>query len=218
MEDPIDKLSNEWLAAQQFERGWWGDCLNTFGEEIKQVNYAQYMNLTVQLRDSKPIINLEGKSVLDLGGGPSSMLLKTINRGRAVVVDPLLNLPKWVLDRYAAGNIEFYNIPAEAVNTGLLAVNKDDEKFDEVWIYNVLQHVSNPESIINNAKSLGKMIRIFEWVNAPAHKGHPQELYPEKLDKWLGGKGDILDMRAKKLTWGQYYFGYYGCFEVKNET
>lgn len=211
----MDELNKEWAEAQHFERDWWGDCINTFGEEIKQINYAQYMNITTQLRDSKPVINNEGKSVLDIGGGPASMLLKCINKGRSVVVDPLLNLPKWVLDRYASAGIEFYNIPGEAINSGLLALNLNEDKFDEVWIYNVLQHTSKPSLVLENAKKMGKLIRIFEWVNTPPHKGHPHELKPEVLDKILGGEGDLLDMKKIKANWSQYPLGYYGSFEVK---
>lgn len=33
------------------------------------------------------------------------------------------------------------------------------------------------------------MLRIFEWLDIPAHDGHPQELKKDLLDKWIGQPG-----------------------------
>jgi len=61
---------------QDFEADWWGSCANTYGEESKQIVYARLMNLSPQNLDGHwPVYDIDGGSVLDIGGGPSSMLL-----------------------------------------------------------------------------------------------------------------------------------------------
>ena len=99
-------MSEAWRRAQAWERDWWGDCLNTYSEEEKQLVYANRMGL-VAFHDGKSPYNFDlgGMSVLDIGGGPCSLLLKCVNfRGK--VIDPLC-FPDWVLARYELAGIEF---------------------------------------------------------------------------------------------------------------
>lgn len=188
-----------WEDDQEFERTWWGDCNNTFTEETKQLTYGYKMGLTCYANYGKwPCYNLEGKSVLDIGGGPVSMLLKCENRGFCKVADPC-NFPTWVINRYMESQIAFIHITGEELLWG---------ESDEVWIYNVLQHTQDPELIIQNAKNLAPVIRIFEWIDLPPHEGHPQELKEEELNKWLGGTGTTEWLNEN----GCYGRAYYGVF------
>lgn len=192
-----------------FEKGWWWDCLSTYTEETKQFSYAEKMNLNLWNFGPGPVHDLEGKSVLDIGGGPVSLLLKTIHRGKCTVVDPIL-YPSWTIERYREGNINFIQSEGETF------IDHQDFKniiYDEVWIYNVLQHTLDPELIIKNARKVGKLIRIFEWINIPAHIGHPQELKEHLLNEWLDGKGTVeyLEDTEKNLFGDSYY----GVFEYE---
>lgn len=81
----------------EYETDWWGTCANTLQEEQKQLIYAARMGLVAQWGvGHPPVFDLEGRSVIDIGGGPVSLLLKCGNRGRAVVADPA-EWPVWVL-------------------------------------------------------------------------------------------------------------------------
>jgi hypothetical protein len=161
---------------QKVERSWWGTCQNTYGEEHKQMVYASLMGLVASHDGNSPFsFDMEGKKILDIGGGPVSLLLKCRNFGHSVVWDPCL-YPRWVYDRYDAAGIKY------AIMKGEDAYVKD---FDEVWIYNVLQHTEEPEQIICNAKDAGKALRIFEWVDIPPHDGHPQMLTVDTLKQWI---------------------------------
>jgi hypothetical protein len=170
-----------WKAAQEGEKEWWGDCRNTYGEEEKQIQYAEKMGLK-RTPDSKTpyLYDMGGKTICDFGGGPVSMFLKCKNV-KGTVVDPL-EMPGWVIRRYEDAGITYIPKKAEDFDIGL---------FDEVWIYNVLQHSDDPEKIIRNARKIGKLVRIFEWVDTPPNTLHPHELKAEKLDEWLGGKGTV---------------------------
>lgn len=190
---------SDWKGHQVFEADWWGNCVNSFGEEAKQVSYAHRMGLINDPRNGKwPVYDMRGRDVVDLGGGPVSMLLKCINLGpRSMVIDPC-NYPGWVADRYSAAGVGYSRIPAEEFNkTG----------YDEAWIYNVLQHVIDPEKIVKNALRGARVVRIFDWIDIPPHPGHPHELKAEKLGQWLGGKGTVEELKGENGLIGRAFYG-----------
>ena len=176
----------------EMEKSFWNDCTNTFGEDKKHYVYAKHMNI----KQDYYSFDVEGKSILDIGGGPTSMLLKTINLKKGKVIDPI-EYPKWTIERYKVKNIDVL------VNTG---ENVNEKGWDEVWIYNCLQHVIDPQKIIENAKKSAKVLRIFEWINIPPHDGHPHCLTKENLDAWIGGSGNTIQLKETGC-YGECYYG-----------
>lgn len=198
-----------WDKAQKFEKDWWGDCSNTYGEEEKQLTYARKMGLQFFHNGKSPYnIDLKKKRVLDIGGGPTSILLKCVNRApRCVVIDPILKAtPQWVKLRYVESNIIPLGIQGE--NRFI----KEVGLFDEVWIYNVLQHTDDPALICKNARKLGKIVRVFEWIDTHTNDGHPHTLTEKKLNKWFGGEGQTEALNQNTLRGGCYF----GVFKGKN--
>ncbi len=192
-----------WDKDQQFEADWWGSCVNTYGEETKQLTYAHRMGLKIVPDGGHwPVYDMEGRSVVDLGGGPASMLLKCKNV-KGAVVDPC-PYPEWVRSRYEVVGIGYMRAPAENFY-GLHAT----ERYDEAWIYNVLQHVKDPAKIVANARACTRLVRIFEWIDFPPHLGHPHELKEHKLNEWLGGVGRTEQMNEN----GCHGRAYYGVFK-----
>lgn len=188
---------DKWKAAQKWEKEWWGNCTNTFGEEMKQLLYAKKMGLVQMPDSSTPFrFDLHGISVLDVGGGPCSLLLKCVNV-EGFVIDSLL-FPKWVLDRYKSAGIGFCREKAEEIVVG---------DWDEAWIYNVLQHCEDPQKIITRTRLAAKIIRIFEWINTPMNLGHPHTLTESRLNRWLGGEGKIEEIKGQNNCWGKAYYG-----------
>lgn len=187
-----------------WEQRWWGDCTDTREEEEKQLIYAKYMGLGV---DNKTIYfnppYAMRQKVIDIGGGPVSMLLKMAEDEvrDCKVYDPS-TYPDWTMERYKDHEIEYVKKGGEEVN---------ETGYNEVWIYNCLQHTEDPEKIIQNAKRAGKRLRIFEWL-APSGIGHPQSLTKENLDKWIGQEGNVKFMN-EGMCYGN---AYYGVFEFKN--
>ncbi len=171
-------------SDQQFESNWWGNCQNTLGEELKQLSYAKRMGLRFSHNGKSPYnIDGQGKKILDIGGGPVSLLLKYENV-KGLVIDPC-TYPDWIGERYNEANIGYITSTGEdfdVVNCGI---------YDEALIYNVLQHVKNPQQIIQNARKIAKVIRIFEWIENGVSEGHPNNLRASELDEWLGGTGKI---------------------------
>lgn len=188
---------------QAFELAWWGDCANTFGEENKQILYAQLMGLPYgPIFDEKwPAYDLGGRTILDIGGGPASLLLKCRNIGPSAVLDPC-PYPDWVAARYEAHGVALFRRPAETADLR-------DAMFDEAWMYNVLQHVDDPSSVIATARKHAKVIRIADFPYTEPHLGHPQTLIPEQLDELLGGKGIVSTVNTNGIN-GLVYHGVFG--------
>ena len=64
------------------------------------------------------------------------------------------------------------------------------QHYDEVWLYNVLQHVGDPAKVVANAVgrlAQGGCLRLFEWINIPADDCHPHVLTPDGILNWLCG-------------------------------
>lgn len=197
-----------WLEAQEEEQDWWGGCVNTYWEEHKQLTYAKYMGLEF-FEDHQSPYNIDGtgKNILDIGGGPCSLLLKVKNTRYSLVVDPC-KYPIWVYDKYDCHGINTRQISGEQLDKV-----HTHEKFDEVWMYNVLQHTEDPQKIIANGfKHLNSngVFRIFEWINTPTNAAHPHSLTKEKLDEWIGQEGQTTHLASE----GCYGEAYYGAFSL----
>lgn len=186
-----------WEDEQLWEASWWGDCINTFGEEAKQLTYAQRMGLeNVPQVGRWPVYDLGYRSVVDFGGGPVSILLKAVNLSRGTVVDPL-SVPPWVIARYEQAGVDLVQVPAEEFRT--------EDRFQEAWLYNVLQHTIDPERIVANARASADLVRIFEWIDTPQAEGHPHTLRRHELDRWFGGRGTVEDMNENGCVGPAYY-------------
>lgn len=184
---------------QDFEARYWGDCTNTFYEERKHFVYASLMGIK---RQHWSFVVPPGSRILDIGAGPCSMLLKTHGAARRVVCDPL-PYPAWVNIRYALAGIEVMRGPGEAVHHGFPATGP--KPFDEVWIYNCLQHVEAPLQILKNALALGGLVRIFEWIDIPPHEGHPHMLTKAGLDGCLGVDNGAVTELSHDGCFGRAY-------------
>jgi hypothetical protein len=140
--------------------------------------------------------DLSDKVIVDIGGGPVSMLTKTKAKER-IVVDPC-DYPNWIAIRYKEIGIKYIKKQAEKFLYNKIA--------DEVWIYNCLQHVVNPQEIIKNLRSYAKLIRVFEWVNTGVEPGHPNNLTEQDLNIWFGGVGKVESINNSPVV-GRAYFG-----------
>jgi len=190
----------DWTEHQEWEKEWHGNCVNSLNEELKQLVYAKRMGLKMTHNNKTPyLFKLGGVSVMDIGGGPYSLLLKCEDFSRAIVIDPC-DYPEWVYDRYDSAGIISATLAGEEIE------NIDPDVYDEVWIYNVLQHTMSPEKIIQNARKYSKIVRLFEWIETGIAKGHPNDLHEEDLNKWLGGIGKVEQLNEGGCV-GKAYYG-----------
>lgn len=178
--------------TDDLEMRFWGDCSNTFGEELKQLVYLDRMGFqSISTWRSPVSFDAGGKSFIDIGGGPCSALLKFENAGRRIVVDPG-DYPSWVAHRYAQCKIIFTRGRGEDLLDYFTQLSLPT--FDVALIYNCLQHVDSPERIIRNAKTVARELKMFEWIDIPPHDGHPWMLTESLLNEWTGQKGTVEEM------------------------
>ena len=195
-------LDKSWKTANQWEKDWWNSCVNTWQEESKQIEYFKRMGLPLENRNGQyPVIDFKGKSVIDIGGGPVSGLLKGINMKNPVVVDPL-DMPQWCKDRYEIAGIKFEQDKAETYCKG---------HYDIGLIYNCLQHTENPKKIIENMKKMCDVIYIHEWLDTPISDGHIQSITEAKLNEWLDAKVMVGQERWSDTVVTPYAFGMFLC-------
>jgi glycosyltransferase involved in cell wall biosynthesis len=142
-----------------------------------------YMKNDLQISDQQ-----NGKKILDVGGGPRSILLGTIGAGPSVIMDPVdyvahIQGLKPLLD---SKGIEFRNCKLEDAD--------GPGDFDEVWCYNVLPHTSTPneflQSLILKVRD-GGIVRIMEPMHKP-YEHHPTEVTSELLDIVRRNSSEIL--------------------------
>ncbi len=194
----MEQYTEEWLKNQEWESQWWDQCIHTYSEETKQITYADRMQLApadTGWRWQSPVYDAGGRSVVDVGGGPVSLLLKTVNVVHPTVVDPC-EFPEWVYERYTCAGVDFICDTGEDFSL--------PDSYDEAWIYNVLQHTMDPKKIITNARAHAEVVRIFEWIDIPPHQGHPHELKEDLLDEWLDGKGTTEWMHDSHCYYGVF--------------
>lgn len=190
---------DKWSNAQSHEAHFWGTCTQTFIEEQKQFFYATRMKLPF-IDYPLSSIDFQGKSVIDIGAGPTSLLLKSHNYSKAVAVDPLMDtFPSWVRDRYLSVGIKPVCSGGEDFQT--------DERFDIVLCMNVLQHVVDPVKMVSNMRKIGKEVRSYEWINIPSDSLHPHVLEEHKLNEWFGGKGIVEAVHEPYMFDGSCWYG-----------
>jgi hypothetical protein len=187
-------ISSLTLPEDDFEKKFWGTCANTYGEETKQLLYMREMQFPeiTTWNNGGYGWNFFGRSVLDIGGGPTSVLLKAENLSRGLIVDPG-KYPDWVIARYKHAQLDYDCIPGEEVSHA-------HGTFDLALLYNCLQHVFDPGLVVHQARRVARQLCMFEWIEIPPHEGHPHMLTASKLQEWTGQRGFV-----------QEFHGEYGC-------
>lgn len=190
-----------WEEANKWERDWHGDCVNSYNEETKQYKYAKLMGLDQYATNyyGQRGWDFGDKKILDMGCGPYSILLKS-KAGLKVGVDPC-PYPEWVKMRYEAANVVFINEKGENAHP------EDGVVFDEVLLYNCLQHTEDPEKICKNILGVSKIVRVFEWIETGLADGHIHDLTEENLNNWLEGRGKVDFINDGGPMVGKYFVG-----------
>lgn len=168
---PEPEPEDIWTEAQTWERSWWGlDWAPHWDEELeKQETYFRLIGFPSDK-------DFGDKTILDVGCGPVSALQRS-KHGPSRGVDPLA-MSDETRGRYASANVELINIKAEGMPV--------DRTFDEVWMYNCLQHTDDPDAILSKIIAVGDAVRIFEWIDLGVCPGHPQNLTEDLFWRHFG--------------------------------
>lgn len=93
------------------------------------------------------------------------------------------------------------------------AIDTDYLKGKEIWMFNVLQHVQDPEAFIEKAKH-AKCIRYFEPIDTGVTTYHPFSFTEADFNRWFPG----VNKYYNEITNQNFHDGpcCYGVWENKN--
>ena len=127
---------------------------------------------------------LRGKTIMEIGCADFAALGYCSGLGAGHIIEPL---PSWMLKKQIEGKpITIYKKPAEEME--VIPV-------DEVWLFNVYQHVLDPYKIFEYAKKCGKVVRFFEPIDLPLDVCH---LHSLSLEDFRGVFGDCVKLYKSK--------------------
>ncbi len=184
-----------WATKQDAERRFWGNAYNAaaFNEVVKQECYMRRMLLARDCGDGNGDLHLRKRSILDVGGGPWSMLLRAIGGRNLTVVDPF-QLPPSAARRYQLYGIRYIQARAET--------RPSVGHFSEAWVYNVLEHTESPAAVLAFAAAAAAVVRVFAWLHQGVDALH------------MGGVSErlILDALGKPIEGGVVMLAENECF------
>lgn len=161
-------ISNErWKQAQAEERK---QHTYSYDEGVRHYkksydNYLKYLGTDY---------NHEGKTIVEIGCADFPAL-QHVDALIKIVIEPMPSTK--LVDICREHNIDLIAEPVEQIRMPLS---------DEIWLFNVLQHVIDPDTFIDKCKASTKLIRFFEPLNYPADVCHPHVLTEEDFTRWFG--------------------------------
>ena len=168
---------DRWQAAQTAEFGHHQDLrLDAYITATNVI--AKYFNIDYK-KDFKD------KVIVQVGAGPRGSILSTEgNFKRGFVVEPLIDRwPPEIRKDYEDIGVEIIDAPYEDLDI--------EEKVDETWFFNVVQHVFDPKEQLELAKNSSKIVRVFESIGSVTDTAHPHFITPETFTDVLGNFGEI---------------------------
>lgn len=185
----------ESISRERWERAQEGESHHYDYQNRENYKHAA----TIILRDHFNVDmdkDLVGKKILESGGGcyPAVYFCKGLKK--AVNVEPLYyQFPDDIKSLMNDSGIESCSVGFEDFLQEDQLIS-EEEKFDEVWFFNVLQHVRDPYLQIENAKKISKIIRLFEPIETAINNEHPhsftieffREQFPNtEVSRYRGG-------------------------------
>jgi len=168
----MEDILKRWHIAQQEERKHHSGTI-TEGLTAYKESYTQYF------AHLQADFNQQGKSIIEIGCADIPALIFCNDYVKGHIIEPL---PSPILKKVTEGlPIEIIPHPAEDIEM---------PNVDEVWLFNVLQHVIDPDKIINKAKQAAKVIRFFEPINDGVDLCH---LHSFSLDYFKGHFGGCVN-------------------------
>ena len=154
-------LKNE-ITQERWEEAQKGEISHHINEPLES-SYNHYGEIYEKYFSYLDINkDLNGKSVMEIGPARFAGLLYCNNYEKSYVVEPLTF--DGILPYYEGKNIDFIHQLYEDCDSPIV---------DEIWFLNVLQHVKNPDELIEKAKKHSKVIKFFEPINTEINTEHP---------------------------------------------
>jgi len=150
------------ISRERWEEAQIGEKLYHIQEPV-EMSYEHYRNTYKNYFEYLGIDkDLKGKKIMEIGPGRISGLLFCENYSKSYIIEPTEYEDIDYL--YEGKNLEIIKKTVEET---------DLPEVDEVWIFNLLQHVQNPDLLVSKCKEVSKIIRFFEPIDLPTNLEHP---------------------------------------------
>lgn len=108
----------------------------------------------------------EDKTIIEVGPALYPCLVN-VKTQKSIVIEPLFDFfPPHIKSLYSINNIACITQPLEEIEDNLF-------NCDEIWVFNIMQHIIDPDLFIDKCIMLSKIIRIFEPIDCPTNNSHP---------------------------------------------
>jgi len=153
--------------------------------ERAQIAEAQYHTEQTEdhLRSTRTIfaylgmdVNQKGKSIAEVGCGPYPSVLYC-SYSLAVLYEPLGYDALRVAAVDKEGVVWFQQAFEDVIRP---------PHTDELWLFNCLQHVRDPEKVVEKAKETSRVIRFFEPIDFGTSEPHPHTFSIDDFTRWFG--------------------------------
>lgn len=170
---------DRWEAAQTAEFG--------HHQDLRLEAYITATNVIGKYLGIDYKEDFKDKVIVQVGAGPRGSILSTKGAfKRGIVVEPLIDRwPSNIREDYEEVGVEIVAAPYEDLEI--------DEKVDETWFFNVVQHVFDPKEQLELAKKTSKVIRVFEPIGTSTDTAHPHYITEETFTDVLGNFGQIFE-------------------------
>ena len=170
---------DRWEAAQAAEFG--------HHQDLRREAYITATNVIGKYLGIDYEKDFKDKVIVQVGAGPRGSILSTKGAfKRGIVVEPLIDRwPSNIREDYEEIGVEIIAAPYEDLEI--------DEKVDETWFFNVVQHVFDPKEQLELAKKTSKVIRVFEPIGTSTDTAHPHYITEETFTDVLGNFGQIFE-------------------------
>lgn len=138
-----------------------------------------------------------GRTILEIGPADFPALAYCSNY-KGIIVEPM---PSRHLNRFVKEQkIKLIHYPVEEIELPFV---------NETWLFNVLQHVIDPDLFIKKCKAVSKVIRFFEPIDYPTAPHHPHTFtimdfvrWFDKADRYVGGS--VADFHQADCAYGTW--------------
>ena len=183
---------DRWVIAQEEEK------LHHIHESIEDSLNKWKEIYDFYFRYLKINLDLNNKTILEIGPARVSALLYCNNYGPSFIVEPT---------KY--DDTEHLYINKDITFIRDLYEDCESPIVDEIWLFNVLQHIQDPDLFIDKCKKSAKTIKFFEPINTPIETHHPHSFTFDDYVKYFGNSVKLYKGSTEKFHTADCVYGIY---------
>lgn len=182
--------------------------------QISEISHHRFSNIDIEKYKNyyETLFNFLGKeesrdSVVEVGPAFHPALCYNEVKNK-IVVEPMFDsFPDTVKNYYYQNRIAVIRKQFEEIEEKDIEMLASNSR--EVWLFNVLQHVQDPDLIVNKCKEYFTVIKFFEPINTPIDTCHPHTFDLEWFKQHFGDCTNLYTGTNKEFHKAHCAYGKY---------